>query len=234
MGKKETIRTLDTNSGHRERLRERFSKVGLRGFADYEIVEMLLTLCIPRKDVKPIAKYMVDKFGSVKNILDADISLLNEVKNIGKVSPVAIKFIKELISFYNEETCHKTLSLETMSDVKNFWRSRMHGLKNEVFEVALLDDDLSLLNDGIHRLEEGTTISVKVHPRKIVELAMKHGASNIIIAHNHIIGTAEPSNQDEILTRIVKTTLHCLEISIFDHIIVGKHDIFSFREKLLI
>ena len=123
--------------GHRKRLRERFLKSGLDGFADYEVVELLLTLAIPRSDVKQPAKALIARFGNLRGILDAPIEELRAVPGIGSVTPVALQIIKAAATLYLQQSGEGRDSLADPTRLSEFWRMRIGALQNEVFEVGV-------------------------------------------------------------------------------------------------
>ena len=128
---------VSTHVGHRQRLRDCFRKSGLKGFADYEIVELLLTLAIPRSDVKQPAKELIHRFGDLRGILDAPSADLRTVPGIGKVAPVALKILKAAATLYLQQESEAGEFLADPSRLENFWRMRLGALTNEVFEVAV-------------------------------------------------------------------------------------------------
>ncbi|MDR3317771.1 MAG: DNA repair protein RadC [Puniceicoccales bacterium] len=224
-----------SQKGHRSRLRQRFVRSGFTGFLEHEIVELFLTLCIPMKDVKVQAKALLEKFGSIRGIFDAEISELSSIKGMGNVAPIALKIIKGLWELYLQESIDpNTCILNNYERLENFWRLRLGGLKNEVFEVAFLNTQLELLKDGVVRLEEGVVDRTNVYPRKIMESALHHHASAFIIAHNHPSGSVVPSNNDCILTKRIEKAGESLEICLIDHIIISHRETFSFRKEKLI
>lgn len=220
--------------GHRERLRQRFIKTGFEGFADYEVVELLLTLCIPRKDVKPTAKALIERFGNLKAILDAPRSALEEVPGLGSVAPVALKVVKSMTELYLQQEAEDQVVLNSTDRIERFWRSRLGSYKYEVFEIAHLDSAYRLIKDGVQRLEEGIVDRAQVYPRKVIEAALKRSASGIILAHNHPSGKAYPSVQDEKLTTVLQGIAAPLSIQVVDHLIITEQDVFSFRRAGLL
>ncbi|MDR1333854.1 MAG: DNA repair protein RadC [Holosporaceae bacterium] len=221
--------------GHRKRLRQRFIRSGLTCFAEHEIVELFLTLCLPRKDVKPLAKALLQKFGSIHAIFDAPIDELNQIKGMGTVAPIAVGMIKSFAEIYlNEDIPTDQCIIDNYERLEKFWRLRLGGLKNEVFEVALLNTCLGLLKDGVIRLEEGIVNRTNAYPRKIMEYALQNHASAFIIAHNHPSGNVLPSDNDCILTQKIEQAAESLELCFIDHVIVAHHDIFSFRKAKMI
>ncbi|MDR1595455.1 MAG: DNA repair protein RadC [Puniceicoccales bacterium] len=222
------------NHGHRSRLREKFLRSEFAGLCDYEIVELLLTLSIPRKDVKALAKKLLGTFGSLRNIFDAEVSDLTKVRGIGKSTAVALKVIRAVNVVYLREKLESGQVLDSSTKAIELWKNKLSNLKFEVVEVALLDSGLRLIKNGIERLETGTAAATTFYPRKIAEAAIRSNATAVIIAHNHPAGSAEPSDYDERSTRTIKTALQYLDVRLIDHVIISQNDAFSFKEHGLL
>lgn len=220
--------------GHRQRLRNRFLKSGFAGMADHEVIEILLILALPRKDVKKPAKDLLARFGNLQGILDAPVDDLRTVKGIGEVAPTAFHIIKEAANLYLQQKAEKEICFAADETMTEFWRSRLGGLKHEVFEIAYLDTGYRLMKDGVARLEEGTIDRATVYPRKIMEAALKKGAAVLVIAHNHTNGNVSPSEQDKSITRALVLAAETLQIKIHDHLIVSMNEVFSFRKAGLL
>jgi DNA repair protein RadC len=220
--------------GHRRRLRERFEKNGFEGFAPHEVVELLLTLAIPRKDVKQPAKALLARFGNLRVILDAPLSELREVPGLGEVAPVAFRIIREAANLYLRERAEEYTSLITPEALYEFWRSRLGGLSHEVFQVAYLDSGYRLLRDGVETLEEGTVDRAAVYPRRVMEAALRRGAASVVFAHNHPNGNVQPSDQDKVITRALVLAATTLHIRVLDHLIVSRDEVFSFKREGLL
>ncbi|MGA1795498.1 MAG: RadC family protein [bacterium] len=220
--------------GHRKRLRDRFMKSGLKGFAEHEVVELLLTLAIPRRDVKEPAKKLIERFGNLRSILDARVEELQAIEGIGTVTPVALRIVREAASLYLQQKAEVQMSLSSPEPLHEFWRSKIGGLRDEVFEVAYLDSAYRLLRDGVERMEEGTIDRATVYPRRIMEAALRRGAAALIFAHNHPNENLIPSEQDKLLTRALVLAATTLHINILDHLIVSKEGVFSFRKEGLL
>jgi DNA repair protein RadC len=220
--------------GHRARLRDRFLKSGIQGLADYEVVELLLTLAIPRKDVKEPAKRLIQKFGNLKGILDAPVEELRKVDKIGTVTPIALKIIRAAATIYLQQNAEGREILSDTATMGDFWRMKLGGLTNEVFQVGYLDSANRLLRDGVETLEEGTIDRANVYPRRMVESALRRGAAALVLAHNHPNGHVQPSEQDKLLTRTLVLAAEAVQLKIVDHLIVSADEVFSFRKAGLL
>jgi DNA repair protein RadC len=220
--------------GHRQRLRERFLRSGLAGFADYEVVELLLTLAIPRSDVKQPAKALITRFDNLRGILDAPIEELRSVAGIGSVTPVALRIIRAAATLYLQQSGEGRDSLADPARLADLWRMSIGALQNEVFEVAYLDSGCRLLRDAIQTLEEGTIDRAAVYPRRVVEAALKRGAAAIVLAHNHPNGSVTPSEHDKVLTRAIVLATETVHLRLIDHLIVSPQETFSFRKAGLL
>jgi DNA repair protein RadC len=222
------------HGGHRERLRQRFLKSGLDGFNDYEVVELLLTLAIPRSDVKQPAKELISRFGDLRGILDAPADELRSVSGIGSVTPVALQIIKAAATLYLQQGSEGREVLSDPARLAAFWRMRIGGAANERFEVAFLDSGYRLLRDGVETLEEGTVDRAAVYPRRVIEAALRRGAYGLVLAHNHPNGALAPSEHDKLLTRAIVLAGETVGVRVIDHVIVSVDQSFSFRKAGLL
>jgi DNA repair protein RadC len=223
--------------GHRKRLRERFNKTGLTAFQDYEAVELLLTLAIPRKDVKIPAKEAIKRFGSFRGVLDAPVEELKKIPGIGEVAPLAIRFIREAATLYLQPRSQgdltwkrnepETIFLEDPKILLDYCKTALGAQPNEVFKVIYLDSRFKVID--LETLTEGTIDRATVYPRKVMESALKRKASILLFAHNHPDGNVSPSDHDKTLTRALLLAAKTLNITVFDHLIVSKDEAFSFR-----
>lgn len=220
--------------GHRQRLRERFVKSGLAGLADHEVVELLLTLAIPRSDVKQPAKRLLQRFGSLRGILDAPLGELRQIEGIGSVTPIALQIIRAAATLYLQQAAEGSEVLSDSARIAAFWRMRIGSLPNEIFQVAYLDSGYHLLRDGVETIEEGTVDRAAVYPRRVIEAALKRGAAALVLAHNHPNGSVQPSEQDKLLTRAIVLAAESVGVKIVDHLIVSSGESFSFRKAGLL
>jgi len=220
-------------AGHRERLRRRFMQDGLAGFLDYEVIEYLLTLARVQGDCKGIAKSVINRFGSVRGVLDAPPSELLQFKGIGPVSACTIKFARSLAEYYyREHALPEEAPLTNSRAVVDYLKISMGPLDRESFWVLYLDAQ-NRPKDA-QTLFEGTISSSVVYPREIFKQALLLGASNVIVAHNHPSGCVEPSEQDKRITRDLMLAATYIDVRVLDHIIVGADEHFSFADHGLV
>jgi len=218
--------------GHRQRLRERFLKSGLDSFHDYEAVELLLTLAIPQKDVKVPAKLAIERFKSLRGVLDAPLEELREIPGLGEVAPVALRIIKEAANRYLQQKSQEAFSLTNQQVLFDYCRSALGSNSDEVFKVFYLDSGYRILGD--ETLEEGTIDRAAVYPRRVMDAALRNRAAALLFAHNHPNGNVKPSEQDKTITRALVLAAETLQIKVLDHVIVSKDDVFSFRKEGLL
>lgn len=218
--------------GHRERLRARFQRDGAAGMHDYEILELLLTYAIPRVDVKPHAKDLLKRFGSLSGVLDAPPDVIQEVANIGPISSTLIRLVKEVCEAYLAEKMKERDVLSSPQAVLDFARVKLAGLAHEVFMLIFLNTKNRVLDFKI--VQQGTVDRAAIYPRRIVEEALAHHAASVIFIHNHPSGDAEPSPEDRQLTRSLLDAARTIDLRVLDHIIVGKEGYCSFVERGLL
>ena len=222
-------RGKEDNREHRERLRQKFLTAGMAAFHEYEAVEFLLTCAIPRRDVKPQAKALLRKFGSLRAIVDAEIGDLERISGVGKKSAIIIKFIKEFAAFYLMQKAKEKPQIACTSELLDFVRMAMGGKKDEEFCVIYLDAQNQIIE--FETVQQGIANQAVVYPRQVLEKALRKKASALILAHNHPSGHVRPSDADIRLTRTIQETARALDILIHDHIIIGENRFFSFREE---
>ncbi len=218
--------------GHRGRLRRRFIDHGIDGLQDHEVLELLLTYCIARKDTKPLAKTLLRRFGSLSGVLDADAEELREVEGVGEAAAVLIKLSRSLLEIYMREGALSGTRLSTPGSVVDYLRVSMGGLKDEQFRALYLNSQNELLKEVV--IQEGTVDQSVVYPRKVLEHALRYKASSVILIHNHPGGLLKPSRSDIELTERLKSAAEEMGIRVHDHFIITRNGYFSFHENGLL
>ena len=213
--------------GHRNRLRARFSASGLDSFMDHEVLELLLTFCIPRKDTKPIAWALIKRFGSLSGVLDATPKELAQVQGIGDQSAVFLNLVRATMRKYFLEQVKERKEIKNPESVVDFCQASLQGEANEVFEVIYLTTRNTVI--GVERIAIGTIDRASISPRKIIENAFARRAAALIFVHNHPSGEPSPSQEDISLTENLSRIAAPLGIIVLDHIIVGKGKFFSIK-----
>lgn len=214
--------------GHRKRLRERFRESGLDGFHDHEVLELLLTFVIPRKDVKDLAKQLLTRIGSLHAVFDAPLVRLQEVDGIGENAATLIAVIPRLFDRYLKVRWNKDEKVLTTDDAVQRLRPLLETERSEVFCILALNSQNVVI--AAEPVQKGSINRTAVFPRLVVEAALKHRATAVILAHNHPGGDPHPSAADRQLTRRLKKLLNDLDIHVHDHIIVAGPHYFSFAE----
>lgn len=215
--------------GHHKRLRERFKKAGLDGMQEHEVLELLLTFAIPRPDVKPRAKDLLQRFGSLAGVLDGDPHELEKVEGIGPSSSTLIRLVKEICGVYLAEKMKGKDALSSPQAVLDFARMKLVGFPREAFMVIFVNAKNKVLDFKI--MQEGTIDRAVIYPRRIVEEALTRHAAGIILVHNHPSGDSAPSPEDRHLTRALLEAARTIDLRVLDHIVVGKEGYSSFRER---
>lgn len=212
-------------------MRERFARSGLSGFHDHEILELLLTYAIPRKDVKPIAKTLLGIFGNnLAAVFDAPIAELQRVDGIGENAAVLIGLVPRLFDSYQSSRWTREETFNSTASAVTYLSAHLGTERNEVFCVLALDSQNRLL--AMEKTQEGSVNRTAVFPRVVVEACLKHRATAVILAHNHPGGGPKPSQADVQLTQRLKKILGDLDIIVHDHIIIaGPNQHYSFAEN---
>lgn len=226
-----TSNTESSRNGHRDRLRKRFVLNGFDGMLDYEVMETILTLVIPRKDVKPIARALLARFHNVSTILAQPLNVLSEHPGLGMVSATGLKIILEAIQYCLAEQMEQKNLLSSINDVKNFVRMKMGYRRRETVMLIFLDAHNQLISYSIST--EGA-VNLSINYVRNVEDALMAGACGVILVHNHPSGVCIPSSEDIASTYSAYDALALLGICLQDHLIVSNTDTFSFVENGLL
>lgn len=218
--------------GHRQRLRDRFMEAGEAALADYEMLELLLFRAIARRDVKPLAKALITRFGSFAETVAARPERLREVGGLSEAAIVEIKLVEAAAKRLARGALQKRPVLSSFMEVLDYCRTAMAFAEREEFRILFLDKRNALIADEVQGV--GTIDHTPVYPREIVRRALELGASALILAHNHPSGDPTPSSADIRMTKDIAAIAQPFGITVHDHLIVGRHGHASFRGLKLI
>jgi DNA repair protein RadC len=225
----------DTNPAtqeHRQRIRERFLETGGLGIIDHETIELLLTYSIPKKDIEPAAKSLIEHFGDLKNVLDADPKEIAAVCGMGVNTAAFFLLFRTVMRRYFELEARTKDVLNSPDTVLKFCRASVESERNEVFQTLFVSSNNRLIR--AERITEGTIDQAAVYPRKVIEKALLAGAAALIFVHNHPSGDPKPSPEDIAVTRNLTRAAEAVGLAVHDHLIIGKSAHFSFRREGLL
>ena len=218
--------------GHRERLRERFREGGADALPDYELLELILFRALPRQDTKPLAKLLIETFGSFAEVISVSPERLKQVPGAGDAVVHELKLVQAAALRLMKGEVRKRPALSSWDSVIDYCRAAMAFAEREQFRILFLDKKNQLIADEVQ--QEGTVDHTPVYPREVVKRALELSASAIILVHNHPSGDPQPSMADIDMTRKLVDAADKLTIKVHDHIIIGRNGHASFRALKLI
>ncbi|GAB7021857.1 RadC family protein [Salidesulfovibrio brasiliensis] len=217
--------------GHRQRLKERLAQ-NPRALADYEVLELVLAGVLPRRDTKPLAKALLEEFGTLPAVMRAEPGRLEKLDGAGPAVVAHWRLLQELLARVAEGTMREREVLFNSEAVARAAMARLGGKRTEEFWVALLDTRNRVI--AWERVGAGTVDRVEAYPREIMALALENKARSVILVHNHPGGNPEPSEEDQLLTLGMIRAASTLDVLVNDHVIVSESGYFSFRDKGMI
>ena len=222
----------EAHTGHRARLRERFARAGPDALADYELLELYLFRTVPRGDVKPRAKALLARFGSLEGVLAASEREIARVTGVGPASAIDLKLVHAFTVRLAQGQVMRRKVISSWSALLAYVRAVLQHEPVEQFRVLFLDKKNQLVADEV--LGRGTVDHAPVYPREIMRRALELSASAVILVHNHPSGDPEPSRADIDMTRQVVEAGRQLNVTVHDHVVVGRDGIASFKSKGLL
>ena len=212
---------------HRDRLRDKLARRGADAFEDYELLELFLFQVLPRIDTRPIAKRLIKRFGSLAETVAAPVPALTQVQGVGETTARHLKLLHQVSVRVGRSSILNRPVLSSWNALLDYCRSAMQFEGREQFRVLFLNQKNRLLADEV--MSQGTVDRAAVYPREIVRRALVHDATAIILAHNHPSGDPTPSPQDEQLTKAIVETCRSINVTVHDHLVVGREDVVSFK-----
>ena len=217
------------HAGHRERVRQEFLTRGIEGWPDHRMLELILFYAIPKGDVNPLAHELIDRFGSLSNVLDALPEELTKVSGIGEYSATLLKIFPAVLGRYMEGRTGPGVIVHTTEEAAYVLAPYLYGARNETVYILCLDAKEKVL--GVRRISEGNIGNSDVTIRRVAEECLALRASFCYLAHNHVSGIALPSPADMNTTSVVRTVLAPLGIRLVDHLVFSDGDLVSIRES---
>ena len=210
---------MTMHDGHRQRMRERFKQGGLDGFAEHEVLELLLFYARARGNVNPLAHELLSRFGSLHGVLEASVEQLCAVEGVGEETATLLSLMVPLFRRYSLSVCETRQRILNRTDAVNYCVSLLSGLTRERFYLISLNADSQVL--GARAIADGTLTEVSAYPRLVAQAALEHNAYGVILCHNHPGGSLTPSLDDVRTTLQLKRLLEGMDILLLDHIIVA-------------
>jgi len=214
---------------HRKRLRERFMEGGAAAMPDYELLELLLFRSIPRQDVKPLARLLLDTFGDFNRVLTAPVERLSEVKGVGDAVITDLKILEASAHRMARAKVMQRQVISSWDALLDYCHTTMAHRETEQFRVFYLDRKNVLIAD--EEQARGTVDHVPVYPREVAKRALEVNASALILVHNHPSGDPTPSQSDIDMTMQIQSACVALGLTLHDHLIIGKSTELSFRAE---
>lgn len=208
------------HTGHRQRMRERFLQHGLDGFADHEVLELMLFYAIPQRNVNPLAHALIDRFGSLHGVLEAPVEELCKVDGMGAYASVFISLFSRVARRAEWSRAGERELVSNRGMAERHCLRLLDGLREEHFYAVCLDGQMRLIKDAL--IARGTLVEVPAYPRMVAEAALRHNAHSIVLCHNHPGGSVVPSRQDVEMTRVLLQLLQSIDVYLADHIIVAQ------------
>lgn len=219
------------HEGHRQRMYDTFIKQGDAAFHEHQLIELLLSFSIPRRDTNPAAHALLESFGSLRAVIQADPHELMQIEGIGEKSAILIALVGSLTRRAQDEESGQ-MRIKTPADAALFCKKLFLGQRYEAMYVVSLDKKLKVLY--CEKISSGTLTETTVYPRLAVESALRHGANSVLLTHNHPSGDLTPSTNDVDTTLMILKALEAIGIKLHDHVIVGSGNAFSMTRNAII
>lgn len=219
----------DIHKNHRSRVKQKFLQNGLDSFAPHEVLELALFYTIPLADTNKLAHRLIKKYGNLSGVCDANFDSLLEVDGISHHTATFLKLLPSLFSEYSKSKTLGRIPLNCYEDAKNFVKTLFDGASSEQFYIICIDSSNAVKN--VRKIASGDSTKVEVPIRKVTDYIFKNNCNRVILAHNHPLGKASPSDEDFVLTHKLFNSCVLNEIDILDHIICSREDVYCFAER---
>lgn len=218
---------MGVHDGHRQRIKERYAETGLDGFSDHTVLEFLLFYAVPRKDTNELAHLLLEHFGSLTAVLEADREDLMQVNGIGENAATLLSLIPQISRRYMEHRTVPKRQIKDSKDAAQYFVSKFAYEYNEVAYAMFLDSKHNII--CTRQMARGVVNGLELSVRSLVETCLKLHAQAVIVAHNHPNASLTPSSEDEFFTMSLKKALYLVDIDLLDHIIVSGDEYLSMK-----
>lgn len=217
----------DIHAGHKQRLREK-AQNNIEMLSDHEVLELILNYTVVRSNMNPVAHRLIQMFGSLSNVLDADAKSLMQVDGVGKVSAEFLTLIPKILKCYKASKISNVDKISTIEDSINYFATILDDLPNEELYALCLDKNDKIIT--LLKLASGSLDTIVIEPKEIIRQLVKYSPHSVVLAHNHVMDKAYPSNNDIHFTKVLLDACNMVGINLVDHIIIAQRDSFSFRK----
>lgn len=220
---------MHTDAGHRQRVKERFRKEGLDEFDEVHVLELLLFYAVPRIDTKPLARGLLDHFGSLALVLEATAEELMSVPGVGENMATYLNLITAAGRYYQKSRTDRPVILDSAEKYGSYLADLFYGRRNETVYILCLDAKCKVL--CCRKVGDGDVNSANIPIRRMVEIALGVNATTVILAHNHPSGVAVPSSEDRNTTERLAMALGAMDIVLADHVVIADSDFVSMTQS---
>lgn len=220
------------HGGHRARMRQRFSRQGLDGFADHEVLELMLFYAIPQRNVNPLAHMLLERFGSFHAVLDAPAEELMKVDGVGEYAAALLTLFAAVSARLQRSRAGERVMLRNRREAQDYCIRLMQGLRQEHMMAICLNGQMQVIADAL--IARGSLSEVPAYPRIVADTVLRHNAHSVVLCHNHPGGSCIPSHGDMAVTARLGALLESIEVALADHIIVADGQAFSMSGEGLI
>ena len=227
-GDRTPVPKFDVQTGHRERLRQRFLTRGADALADYELLELYLFRTVKRQNTKEVARLLIDRFGSFSSACSARYSALKGAPGVGDAIAFDLKLVEALAHRFAESELKRQIAISRWDQLERYCRTTMSHREVEHLRVLYLNSKNFLIEDDL--TQSGTINHVPVYPREIARRALELNAGAVILIHNHPSGDPTPSEADWSMTRQIDAALKLFQITLHDHVVTGHSELISMKE----
>ncbi|MBQ9963930.1 MAG: RadC family protein [Clostridia bacterium] len=224
----EQQKKTNPHKGHRQRMKRQFRRVGIDQFEPHQVLELLLFYAVPQRDTNPLAHRLLDKFDDLPSVLDADYQSLCSVEGVSEHTATFLMLCGQLLTRYHKEKQEKKV-FSSMAEIAEHLAKRFVNVKTEQMVLLSLNNRRKEINCSV--IKSGTETTVEASVRELVQIALRCGATAVVVAHNHPVGNCKPSDADVKATKTMVNTFQMLNITFLDHLIFAEDGYCSLRES---